>query len=398
LTQFIHNTTIDQDIEAISRIPVINSILEVVCRSTGMGFAAVARVTDTKWVACAVRDEIDFGLKPGGELVLETTICHEIRQNEQAVIIDHVAEDPLFANHHTPLQYGFQSYISIPIKRKDGSFFGTLCSIDPNPNKLNTPETIGMFTLFADLISQHLANLDDLTETAAQLIEERKTAELREQFIAILGHDLRNPISAVSNVSQLLMRMPLDERVMRLANILKDASFRMKGLIDNVMDFASGRMGGGIVLVKDGNDIEKTVQQVIEELSVIYPESKFETSFNLNDAVNHDGKRIAQYVSNILANALVHGKKNEPVKIAATSNNGLFTLTVTNNGPKIPDTAMERLFQPFARGQAKKGQQGLGLGLYIASQIANAHNGNIEVLSTGEETSFTLRMPAADLV
>src|ERR1700712_4973415 len=114
--------TIAQDIEAIGKIPVVSSILEVVCRTTGMGFAAIARVTDTKWVACAVKDDINFGLKPGGELVLETTICHEIRKNNKAVIIDHVAQDAHFINHHTPLQYGFQSYISIPIKRKNGEF------------------------------------------------------------------------------------------------------------------------------------------------------------------------------------------------------------------------------------------------------------------------------------
>jgi GAF domain-containing protein len=78
-------------------------------------FAAVARVTDDKWVACAVRDEIAFGLVPGSELKLETTICNEIRQHHNPVVIDHVAEDELFANHHTPAMYGFQSYISFPI-------------------------------------------------------------------------------------------------------------------------------------------------------------------------------------------------------------------------------------------------------------------------------------------
>jgi len=391
LTHFSH--TIEQDIEAINRIPVINSILEVICRTTGMGFAAVARVTDTKWVACAIKDDIEFGLKPGGELVLETTICHEIRQNEQAVIIDHVAQDPYFSHHHTPLQYGFQSYISIPIKRTNGSFFGTLCAIDPRPNKLNTAETISMFTLFADLISQHLATIETLADTNAKLLEERQMAELREQFIAILGHDLRNPVSAVSNVSQLLMRMPLDERTMRLANILKDASFRMKGLIDNVMDFASGRMGGGIVLARDDNDMQKSINAVIEEIQIIYPDSLIESCFELAQPVNHDGKRIAQLFANLLANAVSHGKKNHPVKVKALSGNGLFTLCITNTGDPIPPETMKILFQPFARGLLKKGQQGLGLGLYISAQIAEAHGGSIQVTSTDNETCFTLSMP-----
>ncbi len=92
------------DIAAIQRIDAVPRILEIVCRSTGMGFAAVARVTEGRWVCCAVRDEIEFGLKPGGELVVETTICHEIRQSHVAVAIDHVAEDAAFCGHHTPTQ------------------------------------------------------------------------------------------------------------------------------------------------------------------------------------------------------------------------------------------------------------------------------------------------------
>ena len=148
------------DVEAIRRMPVIPKMLEVVCRATGMGFAAVARVTEDRWIACSVRDEIEFGLKSGDELKLETTICNEIRCNGQAVIIDHVANDEAFRNHHTPAMYGFQSYISVPIFRHDGEFFGTLCSIDPQPHKLNNVQTIEMFKLFAELITFHLNAVD----------------------------------------------------------------------------------------------------------------------------------------------------------------------------------------------------------------------------------------------
>src|SRR5260221_12837529 len=103
------------DVAAVQSIPIIPTLLEVVCRTTGMGFAAGARVTDELWVACAVRDEIMLGLQPGGELELKSTICHEIRQSGTAVIIDHVHADPEICKHHTPKQYGFQRYISLPI-------------------------------------------------------------------------------------------------------------------------------------------------------------------------------------------------------------------------------------------------------------------------------------------
>lgn len=84
------NKNFESDIESVSRISVVPSILEIICRSTGMGFAAVARVTEDRWIACSVRDEISFGLVPGSELNIETTICNEIRHSGEGVIIDHV--------------------------------------------------------------------------------------------------------------------------------------------------------------------------------------------------------------------------------------------------------------------------------------------------------------------
>src|SRR5262245_31287536 len=93
---------IDADVAAVARIAAVPSILEVVCRTTGMGFSAIARVTEDRWVACAVRDEIKFGLQPGGELEVATTICNEIRASGQLVVIDHVAADAAYRAHPTP--------------------------------------------------------------------------------------------------------------------------------------------------------------------------------------------------------------------------------------------------------------------------------------------------------
>lgn len=378
-------------INAIAGIPAIDNILEVVCRTTGMGFAAIARVTKDRWIACAVRDEIQFGLLPGGELEIQTTICYEIEKSREAVVIDHVAEDERFAHHHTPEIYGFQSYISMPITLKDGRFFGTLCAIDPKPAQLNTPETIGMFKLFADLIAFHLHAAEQIDLSAQTLLEEQKNAELREEFIAILGHDLRNPVGAILNSAQLLLRTTLDQRSTRLVNIIKDSSYRITGLVDNVLDFARGRLGGGITLERSANTtMEVTLSQVITELQAIWPSRTIDTKFNLTEPVDCDSKRIAQLFSNLLGNALTYGRADSPVKVDATSENGEFILCVANSGEKIPVSTQERLFQPFSRGKFEKSKEGLGLGLYIASEIARAHDGTLEATSSEEETCFTL--------
>lgn len=394
MTQSFNN--IQADIDAINSIDVVSTILEVICRTTGMGFAAVARVTEEKWVACSVLDEIEFGLKPGGELKLETTICNEIRESGEGVVIDHVEFDEYFSKHHTPAMYGFQSYISMPINRKDGSFFGTLCAIDPRPAKLNTPEIINMFKLYSQLISFHLNTIDQLADAKIRLEEELETAQLREQFIAILGHDLRNPVGAIANSIQLLERGNLDERSSRLTNIIKNSSFRIRGLIDNMMDFASGRLGGGITLNRNENEsLEEILNHAIAELMIVSPDREIIKTFQITKVVNCDGKRIAQLFSNLLGNAFTHGKADAPVKIDAICNNGEFILSVANAGKPIPETAMKMLFQPFSRAEVKPEQEGLGLGLFIASEIAKAHNGEIKVSSTTDETRFTFTMPTS---
>jgi signal transduction histidine kinase len=383
------------DIEAISKIPAIAHILEIVCRTTGMGFSAVARVTSDRWIACAIHDEINFGLGIGGELKLETTICNEIRQHKQAVVIDHVAEDPEFAGHHTPLMYGFQSYISVPITLKNGDFFGTLCAIDPRPAKLKNPTITGMFTMFADLIAFHLDALDQLARAEEELKKEQEIAVLRDQFIAILGHDLRNPLNAISSSAQLLSRLNLDERGGRITKIIKDSSFRMNGLIENMLDFASGRLGEGITISRTPDeDLEKLLVQVIEELQAIWPSRNIKVNFNFDHPVNADGKRLAQLFSNLLANALNYSPADSTVEITAFSNTEEFNLCVANKGKQIPAAAMDRLFQPFSRGEVEPNQKGLGLGLYIASEIANAHSGTLDVSSTPDKTCFTLRLPS----
>jgi GAF domain-containing protein len=197
-------------VHAVAEIAAVPMILEVLCRTTGMGFAAVARVTGERWTACSVRDEIAFGMVPGGELELETTLCHDVRQSRDAIAIDDAREDAIYRGHPAPAKYGFQSYVSVPIVLADGSFFGTLCAIDPRPAHVKTPETLGMFKLFAELIGVHLDNIARLQSSEARLADERKTAELREQFIAVLGHDLRNPLRAILGSADLLLRTPMD--------------------------------------------------------------------------------------------------------------------------------------------------------------------------------------------
>jgi signal transduction histidine kinase len=387
-------TDFQADVAAIGRIGAVPVILDVVCRTTGMGFAAVARVTEDRWIACSVKDDIGFGLGAGGELKVESTICHEIRQCRQGVVIDNVAEDPVYRSHPTPELYGFQSYISMPITLPDGTIFGTLCAIDPRPARLKTPEVIGMFKLFAELIAFHLNTIEQLATTQERLLNAQETAELREQFIAVLGHDLRNPLGAIGAGAELLLKTPLTDKATRMVNVIRASVSRMSDLIDDVLDFARGRLGGGLTVDRNADEpLEPVLRQVIAELQARFPDRAIEATMALHDPVLCDRPRIAQLLSNLLGNALMYGTPDVPIRVRAMTDGTRFELAVANAGVPIPPAAMERLFQPFSRGVVRPSQQGLGLGLFIASEVARAHGGALKVASSTGETCFTFEMP-----
>jgi sigma-B regulation protein RsbU (phosphoserine phosphatase) len=226
------------------------------------------------------------------------------------------------------------------------------------------------------------------------LANERETSELREQFIAVLGHDLRNPLASISAGARILGRGAKTEKDHQVVAMLQTTVMRMAELIDNVLDFARGRLGGGITLDRNARKpLEPVLHQVIDELRLSSPGRRIETEYAMDSPVDCDRTRIGQLVSNLVGNALSHGATKEPVRVRAETEDGLFKLSVANGGDPIPEAAMKRLFEPFFRGEVRASRQGLGLGLHIASQIAKAHDGVLTVTSTPKETRFTFVMP-----
>lgn len=382
------------DIASIQSMSSVSTILEAVAALTGLRFACVARVTEDSWHTCAVLDQLDFGLKVGDHLDVATTLCEEVRDTRKAVVIDHVSEDPKYRDHHTPRTYGFQSYISIPVFRPDGGYFGTLCALDPNPAHLSNKATIASMTLFSQLITKHLETERKLVESQDALLTERETSELREQFIAVLGHDLRTPLGAVLLGTELLQHEALSPKAISVVERMRRSAQRMAGLVNDVVDFTRGRMGGGIALkLRSEAALQAPLLQVVEELRGSFPQREIVIELHLEVPVYCDVQRIQQMLSNLLKNALVYGDQHHPVIVRCTSRNDLFELSVINRGPAISAATIEQLFKPFWRAQAREtSSEGLGLGLFIVSEIARSHGGELDVESTDEATRFTFRI------
>ena len=135
----------------------LRAILREVCSVTGMGFSAVAKVTESHWVACQVLDKSEFGLNPGEELKISEAICSEIRESGEAVVFDDASNDIKWSRHPVPVIYGFKSYCSFPVYLADGSFFGTLCAIDPTRRSVSDEAIVEMFAGFARQVGEILS-------------------------------------------------------------------------------------------------------------------------------------------------------------------------------------------------------------------------------------------------
>ncbi|MFB3305965.1 ATP-binding protein [Pseudomonas sp. AMR01] len=382
------------DIATIGRISAVPAMLKVISDMTGLRFAAVARVTEETWTACAVLDQLEFGLGVGGELDLTTTLCHEIRGSHRSVVIDKASEDPLFCDHHTPRIYQFESYISVPVFRTDGRFFGTICALDPNPAQLRSSTIQSTMESFARVLSLQIEAEENQQRTENDLLEERGTAELREQFIAVLGHDLRNPLFAINFGAERLLRKHPNPTTDPLVRHILTSGRRAAQLVEDVLDFARGRMGSGIPLhLGDCKDLQEALQHVVSEVQSVHPQRLIYADIGDLRGVYGDRNRLAQLLSNLVANAIHHGSHDGPVEVTAHIERGHFNLTVKNPG-QIDDQALPQLFQPYSRPTHHTPQAGLGLGLYIVKQIADAHGGELSVSTTEQQgTVFTFSLP-----
>jgi signal transduction histidine kinase len=386
---------IESDIRAVGRIGAVPNLLAVLCETTGMRFAAVARVTAESWIACAVADDVHFGVLPGGRLDVNTTLCIESRRARSPVVIEQASTDPRYCDHPAPRMYKIESFVSVPIILPNGRYFGNLCALDPNPAAVSEPRVVSMFTRFADIIALQLESELLRQQEHAALLDERASSELREQFIAILGHDLRNPLQAVQASGELLERRLTDPVLRNIASRIKVSVRRMSGLINDVLDLARGRLGDGIgIEVEDVESIEASLSSVVIELQDARPERTIVSRFDVERTVRCDIGRIQQLASNLLANALTHGAPSSPVEFAVRTDDTDLILEVWNQGDPIPPGNLEKIFEPYWRQSSPDSRQGLGLGLFICSQIVKAHGGRMSVTSTLEAgTRFTVRLP-----
>ena len=395
------------EVYAVQQITIIPQMLDVICRITGMGFAAVARVTEDRWITCSVKDDILFGLKPGDELKIDATIYNEVRQKKETVIIEHVDKDEIYCKHPTPAMYGFQSYISERIYHQDGSFFGTLCAIDPKPAHLNSIEIKSLFSLFSNLISLHLQSVEQNEQSASAILQERAAKEKAleqqnealkkmnaelESFAYVAGHDLQEPLRKIQTFANRLLESDysvLSENGKQYVDRMNKSVTRMQMLIADLLAYTK---------LNDSDQIFEHIdlKNIIEEIKQV-----FNDEIVSNNLIIETGDMCAahiikfqfhQLLHNLITNSIKFRKPNITPVIQIKSaiekgNNNISDklnpdkdychLTVSDNGIGFAPQYNETIFKIFHRLNGQKEYAGTGIGLSIVKKIVDNHKGTI---------------------
>ncbi len=230
-----------------------------------------------------------------------------------------------------------------------------------------------------------------LAETVSHYLE--TTDRYRDQSLGILGHDLRNPLSAITlGSTSLLKAEDLPDRHVRTATLMLNSASRMGRMIADLLDLTRTRFGDAIPVVRTPLDLAPLCRQVVAELEGLRApgELRFTAEGDLHGEVDAD--RIAQVVSNLVRNAIEHGGGGT-IRLRAIGKGSEILLEVHNRGACIPESALSTIFEPLVR-RRDPDDSGLGLGLYIAAQIVLAHDGKLDVTSTESDgTTFTVRLP-----
>ena len=284
--------------------------------------------------------------------------------------------------------------------RKDGSRIWANVTITALREPTGT--LVGFAKVTRDLTERvkNEATLQQLAAEKAAHAEKVRVQEFQERFIAILGHDLRNPLSAIDMGTGLLRQRAgvlNDERLLRLADRMKASARRMSRMIEQILDLTRSRLAGGLAITPESMSLCPTVAAIVDEIRAAHPGRTIDLRCPPTVAGTWDRDRLEQVFSNLVGNAVHYGDPQLPVTIDVRDEGTEVSVAVHNEGPPIPEAVREELFSPFRRGERdskKKETEGLGLGLYISREVIVAHGGDIDVRSTSTHgTTFRVRLP-----
>jgi signal transduction histidine kinase len=279
-----------------------------------------------------------------------------------------------------------QSWVFVPLV-SGGRRLGAIALAFDTHHVMSVPERLFLTTVSAQC-AQAL-------ERANLFTQERRAREFQQFLMGAVGHDLRNPLSALLAAAELLRREVEQPQWLRWVDRIEDSGNRATRLISDLLDTTQATLGGGIPVRREPGDLHALTWQVVEEQQAAHPERSILVHLRGNGGGEWDADRLYQVLSNLLGNALSYSPADTEVGVECWEDGEELVLMVSNEGPPIPPHLLPTLFEPFRRGApSSPRRRGLGLGLYIVERLVRAHGGRVAVTSTSTEgTRFTVTLP-----
>ncbi|TFY86884.1 PAS domain S-box protein [Pseudomonas nabeulensis] len=250
-------------------------------------------------------------------------------------------------------------------------------------------ELLNARNLAEALLQEKTATELALQQAQAELSEAYAIAQRRamfaEQMVAIVSHDLKNPLTAIRMASDFLNRGERSAKERQLLGHIGQSSERAQRMIADLLDFTQARVGQGITIKAAPLDLHAVTHQAVDELRVAFPTALLEHHAIGSGAATLDADRVQQIIGNLVANSVAYGDLQRPISITSRLGDGQCEVSVHNHGAVIPETLLAGLFEPMTRGTEQGSDvRSVGLGLYIVRELARAHGGDVAVSSTAQ--------------
>ncbi|MDU4058201.1 MAG: GAF domain-containing protein [Pseudomonas oryzihabitans] len=379
-----------ESVELLTSLDSVAALLRVVCDISGLGVATVAEVTEQRWIACAVEDRIAFGLQPGAELDLESTLCNHVRSSHDAVIISDVTQNPTYCDHPAPGLYGWKSYLSVPVFRPNGTFFGTLCAFDPQPApRLEQRPVIDTLDGFARLLGELLAREEQRREASPGARGDLDLTPLREQLLVLLEEDLQRPLQALAAQdlpTSAAQAEPWQAEARRLAERSAAAA-----------DFVRVRLGHGLPLKLNlVEGVNERLTNLLATLQARFPDQTLGSELpELPAAVRLDLPRLLQAMGALLEWVASRNPAGGTLLLRGELDERCYRLAVESRTAVVDPGSLSQVFQPALTEATPEQPARLELSLYLAQEVARGHGGSLVARQENGRLRFILTLPTA---
>jgi signal transduction histidine kinase len=294
----------------------------------------------------------------------------------------------------SPFPAGTRAACAVPLLGREKKVLGVALFGSRSTHELSPEET-----LLARIAGERAARTMELAGLVDQLARSQETARrtsgFHDQVLAIVGHDLRNPLGAIVMSAALLQKKGgLAGWQAKTVDRVRSSALRMGRIIDDLLSYTRTRIGGGIPIARRPTDLGEVTRKIMEELRTAHPQATVAVSLEGDLRGEWDGDRLEQVVSNLVSNAIDHGLDEQPIALALRGGQEEVEVEVANQG-QMPREVLDHAFEAFHKGPEQTGRKasGLGLGLYIAREIVRRHGGEIAICCERGATRIVTRLP-----